>query len=156
MNIKFTFDKSLINLANPFADMLFLAIATDAKRYTNPENNSEFIVESSTDEYFSIVQIKNILNADIKVDGLPVFIKIPANEYETEVLEGLPDREDENGNYKNWSEWKNEYTEHLECSDGSMIVQGNSCGRELNSEELKVLLNSGLEVLKGNQVAVFL
>ncbi|HCR85899.1 MAG TPA: hypothetical protein DIV86_04400 [Alphaproteobacteria bacterium] len=151
MIIKFTFNKSLINLANPFADLMFLAITTNAKRYTNPENNSEFTIESLSDEYFSIEQIKNILNADIKVAGLPVFIKIPANEYDTGALEGLPNSEN-----KNWSEWKNEYTEHLKCVDGSIIVQSNSQGRELNSDELKALLNSELHVLKGSEVAEFL
>ena len=94
MNIKFTFKKELLALNSPFADLLFLATTTDAARYTNPDNKNEFIIESTTDEYLSLEQLKQILNQGVKVDGFAVFIKIPAEQYEDEVIAGLPDRED--------------------------------------------------------------
>ena len=157
MNIKFIFNKNLIGLNSPFAELLFLAVATDAKRYSNPENNNEFIIESTNDNSFSLNDVTEVLNAGFKVEGLPVFIKLSEAQYQTEVLEGLANREDKNGEVKNWNEWKNESCEHLECIDGSIIVQGNSAtGVELNSTELSIVLNSNLTVLKGSEIAEFL
>jgi len=96
------------------------------------------------------------INAGGEVDDAPIYLKMAADTYESDVPEGIHNRTitelDESVTVLKWSQWRDANHEHMTAADGYAIVPGNSWGSELASAELKLLIAEGITLLLAHEV----
>lgn len=95
------------------------------------------------------------------VEGAPVYIKMNAARYATNVPEGINNRsyvtgEDAQTVIRTWADWHDATHTHMTAADGDKIVPGNSFGSELTSSELSILLAAEYSMRLGHELGDWL
>lgn len=137
----------LIGRANHFAldgdvgGVVFEALLFGANR--GKVNSRRFWFEVDNLEAANSNQIVRFLKGGGNVDGADFYIKMPpANYVGDDVLADLHrnDKRDPDNQGaripRKWSEWKDDFHEHLDATDGDKVVPGSSWGRSLNKNEI--------------------
>lgn len=81
---------------------------------------------------------------DCHVENYDPFVRVLAANYNDEVPEGLPHREDEEGNVRTWKTWRSEGHEETQPNpiDGNFYFRSSRFGNPLKDTELILIHNS--------------